>query len=542
MTPYRFSILFCLASPVLYGLAAILLFGQDANWDLRNYHYYNAFAFLEGGRPGDLLAANKASFYNPLVDLPFYLADQILPARLTGFLLGLIQGLNLPLLFLLARRLLPGLAPWPRVLWAMGLAVAGMTGGGVLGEIGTVFYDNIVSLGFLGALLLVIAKRRTLTDGPWKPALILAALSGLMAGLAFGLKQPWVVYCIGVCFALLFLGGSPQRRFLLSFCCGLGVLAGFAIFGGAWALHLAELTGNPLFPYFNNIFHASWAPANEFRDTTFLPRDAIDYLLRPLQILFNPLLAGEAVFRAPALPIAYALLPLAGLSQLWRRRASPAQASAKSMVPMLTDRDGGLYLILVALLAYAAWLKLFAIYRYAIGIEMLSPLLIVLLLDRLGGGHAWKLIALAGTLAVSILYAKPADWVRTQWASRYVEAIPPALDAPERTAIFFASGEPTSYLIPFFPKDVRWLRLDSGFPGPQPPAQPFNAHRLDTLKKLDRDLRYVLILPKDRAFAKSILALYDLDYGAEPCKTVTSNLMPSPYALCPVKPTRGQEH
>ncbi|MDK9723039.1 MAG: hypothetical protein OEL53_17865 [Rhodospirillales bacterium] len=537
MTLHRIALLFCLISPVFYGLAAILLFDQDANWDLRNYHYYNAFAFLEGGRPGDLLAANKASFYNPLVDLPFYLADRILPARLTGFLLGLVQGLNLPLLFLLARNLLSGLAPWPRAFWAMGLALAGMTGGGVLGEIGAVFYDNIVSLGFLGALLLVVAQRRTLTEGPWQSALPLAALSGLMVGLAFGLKQPWVVYCVGICFALLFLGGSLRRRFLLSFCCGLGVLAGFALFGGGWALHLAELTGNPLFPYFNNIFQAAWAPANEFRDTTFLPRDALDCLLRPFQILLNPLLGGEAVFRAPALPIAYALLPLAGLSLLWRRKARTMPAPQA-----LTDRDGGLYLILVALLAYAAWLKLFAIYRYAIGIEMISPLLIVLLLDRFGGGHAWKLIALAGALALSILYAKPADWGRTQWTSRYVEAAPPALEAPERTAIFFASGEPTSYLIPFFPKDVRWLRLDSGFPGPRPPSQPFNAHRLDILKHLDRDLRFVLILPKDRDFAQTILALYGLDYDPTPCKTVTSNLMPSPYALCAVRPAKGQEH
>jgi hypothetical protein len=537
MTLHRISLLFCLISPVFYGLAAILLFDQDANWDLRNYHYYNAFAFLEGGRPGDLLAANKASFYNPLVDLPFYLADRILPARLTGFLLGLVQGLNLPLLFLLARNLLSGLAPGPRALWAMGLALAGMTGGGVLGEIGAVFYDNIVSLGFLGALLLVVAQRRTLTDGPWKQALPLATLSGLMVGLAFGLKQPWVVYCVGICFALLFLGGSLQRRFLLSLCCGLGVLTSFALFGGGWALHLTELTGNPLFPYFNNIFQAAWAPANEFRDTTFLPRDALDYLLRPFQILLNPLLGGEAMFRAPALPIAYALLPLAGLSALWRRKARTMPAPQA-----LTDRDSGLYLILVALLAYAAWLKLFAIYRYAIGIEMLSPLLIVLLLDRFGSGHAWKLIALVGSLAVSILYAKPADWVRTQWTSRYVEVAPPALEAPERTAIFFASGEPTSYLIPFFPKDVRWLRLDSGFPGPQPPSQPFNAHRLETLKHLDRDLQFVLNLPKDRDFAQTILALYGLDYDPTPCKTVTSNLMPSPYALCPLRPAKGQEH
>jgi hypothetical protein len=537
MTPDRALRLFCLLSPLLYGLAAILLFGQDANWDLRNYHYYNAFAFLEGGRPGDLMAANRANFYNPLIDVPFYLADQYLPARLTGFLLGLVQGLNLPLLALLGHRLLLGFRPWPRVLWAMALAAAGMAGGGVLGEIGAVFYDNVVSLGFLGALLLVIAKQDELIAGPLLKAMGLSALAGLFAGFAFGLKQPWVGYCVGVCFALLFLGGDFKRRFLLSFACGLGVLAGFAIFGGFWAKHLWSLTGNPLFPYFNNIFHAPWAPDSEFRDTTFLPKDALDVLLRPFQIFLNPLVGGEAQFRAPALPLAYALLLPGAVFAFWKR---PAQAP---VAKPLCDRKGGLYLILVFLLTYAVWVKLFAIYRYAIGLEMLSPLLILLLLDRMGGGHAWKLIAASLCLAGSMLYGKPAYWVRAEaWENRYVQVEAPPLEDPASTAVFFASGEPTSYLIPFFPKEIRWLRLDGGFPAPIPPDQPFNKERHEIVEKLDRDRLFVLLLPKDLDFVKGILGLYGFDYLPQPCQSVTSNLMPAPYALCPVSKEKGQEH
>ena len=33
--------------PLCYGLIALAL-GQDANWDLRNYHWYNPYAFLNG--------------------------------------------------------------------------------------------------------------------------------------------------------------------------------------------------------------------------------------------------------------------------------------------------------------------------------------------------------------------------------------------------------------------------------------------------------------------------------------------------------------
>src|SRR4030095_718030 len=37
----------CIAVPLAFGALAIAL-GQDANWDLRNYHWYNPYALLTG--------------------------------------------------------------------------------------------------------------------------------------------------------------------------------------------------------------------------------------------------------------------------------------------------------------------------------------------------------------------------------------------------------------------------------------------------------------------------------------------------------------
>ena len=89
--------IFLLAVPLGFGLATLAL-GMDANWDLRNYHYYNAYAWLTGREGYDILAAQAQTFFNPLIDVPFYLATQAWPARLVGFLLGTLQGLNvLPL-------------------------------------------------------------------------------------------------------------------------------------------------------------------------------------------------------------------------------------------------------------------------------------------------------------------------------------------------------------------------------------------------------------------------------------------------------------
>ncbi|MFP3624392.1 hypothetical protein SB771_34535, partial [Burkholderia sp. SIMBA_051] len=55
--------------------------------------------------------------------------------------------------------------------------------------------------------------------------------------------------------------------------------------------------------------------------------------------------------------------------------------------------------VLFVALGFVVWMKLFSIYRYIVPIEMLAPMVLVLLLDRLLPAHiarraaAWLLIA-----------------------------------------------------------------------------------------------------------------------------------------------------
>jgi hypothetical protein len=84
----------------LFGLVSIVL-GQDVNYDLRNYHFYNAYALLNSREEIDLLPGQLQSFHNPLLDLPALSLDRQL-APVVG--LGAIQGTNALLVFRLARR------------------------------------------------------------------------------------------------------------------------------------------------------------------------------------------------------------------------------------------------------------------------------------------------------------------------------------------------------------------------------------------------------------------------------------------------------
>ena len=61
-----------------------------------------------------------------------------------------------------------------------------------------------------------------------------------------------------------------------------GALAGFVAAYGWWGWQLYELTGNPIFPLFNQVFHSAWVPALGGTDRQYLPRDLGQWLFYPL--------------------------------------------------------------------------------------------------------------------------------------------------------------------------------------------------------------------------------------------------------------------
>jgi hypothetical protein len=102
--------------------AASLALGQDANWDLRNYHYHNPWALLNGRWRIDIAPAQVQTFYNPVGDLPFYFLAQMLPARGVALAMALPTAIAAFFLARIAHLVLPSV-------WLAAIAVvAGMTG------------------------------------------------------------------------------------------------------------------------------------------------------------------------------------------------------------------------------------------------------------------------------------------------------------------------------------------------------------------------------------------------------------------------------
>src|SRR5262245_28612395 len=277
----------CVAVPIMAGVLALSL-GQDANWDLRNYHWYNPYAFLNDRFGLDLA---PGTFYNPLLDVPLFLSAQVLSARLIGFLLGTIQGLNFVLLYLLARRLCPTWAQWRGGAGGVLIALVGFFGGGALGLLGTTFYDNVVSIPILGALVLALrALERSDVAIEW-------GLAGLLVGAVIGLKLPTAIYGVGFSVACLAVRGTIRIRLARTAAFGGTALVGLLATGGFWMWHLWSTFGNPIYPYFNDWFGSAYALSATYRDERFIPTSWSEALFFPIVFTLDSLETGEVLFR-----------------------------------------------------------------------------------------------------------------------------------------------------------------------------------------------------------------------------------------------------
>ena len=505
--------------PLLVGLLGLAL-GKAANWDFLNYHWYNPHALLHGRLDMDMAVAHHATFYNPLLDVPFYLAAQHLPGWLAGFLLATVQGLNFSLLCLLAYAVLPLDNDRHRFTAAFLVALAGLGGAGAFGQIGESAGDNLASLGIFAMLLLLVRQWQCLGAGTLWPALITATAGGLLGGLAVGSKLTMAIYALGFGSILFFLPGRLPRRLLLLVAFGLGGTAGFALTAGPWMLHLWRVTGNPLFPYFNDLFRSPLLSEASFRDTRFLPQTLGDRLLFPLLFSLNSFRVAEFFFRDIHIGVLYLLAPLALLAPLLSRGRG-----GEGTDPRHT------FLFLGAALSYLLWLKMFAIYRYLIVLEMLSPLLITLALHRLTWSRrAWLLTA--GLVLLVCQLAVSVEDSRKPWDARFVAVQVPAIDNPANSMVLMTGFEPMAYVIPSFPQGIPFIRIQGYLAGPGGTESRYVGEMRRRVSAFRGDL-LVLLHPGEEAAGRQALSAFGLRLAEGSCREVTSNIGPA-LRLCRV--------
>lgn len=406
-------------------LLLMLLMGTDANWDLRNYHLYNPHAWLGGRDAIDVAPAQLQTWHNPLLDVPIYLITMSgADSRWGGAWLVLPTIASLLLLF----RLLEALGPRPPTRTSQAvlalLAVSGASAGSTLG---LSMNDAFVGAAILASLVLLVEQRDDLLGRHrW-------FFAGLIAGAMAGLKLTTIFYCFGLAAAALADGAWQQRlRRLLAL--GLGGALGFALTYGYWGWRMFRQFGNPFFPYYNNLFKSAQVLPQDWADARFRVDSFADALLSPLQLLVRSREFSEITLSDPRL-----LLGLLGLLGLWllHRRAKD----------VLRGRFAALLAFFVV--SWLMWAMQYGIYRYAIVLELLGCLALVIVLQHLP--RARNIALLAAFVLVS------ADTKRPNWG--HVRSTVPmagivAPDIPADSLVVIASQEPLAYVGLGLPREV----------------------------------------------------------------------------------------
>jgi hypothetical protein len=229
--------------------------GTDANWDLKNYHLYAAYAFVNNRLFFDIAPGQLQTYLNPALNLITYYFMVMLNEcpRLFAFTQGIPAGIYG--FFLLRIGTTTASATLGRTPLAFACAVAatavGLTGAGFTAVVGTSTNDIVTGMLCLAALAIVTGEIVDRSHGHWR-----LGLSGILAGIAFGAKLTAVMYFVPLGLVVLTTLGLRA-----AFTFGVPAAVAFLVVFGPHAWQLWSATGNPLFPLYNNIFKSpEWVP------------------------------------------------------------------------------------------------------------------------------------------------------------------------------------------------------------------------------------------------------------------------------------------
>jgi hypothetical protein len=485
---------------VLAGAASIAL-RQDSSWDLLNYHYYNAWAFVHGRHGIDWAPAQLQTFYSPFLDLPFYaMVAAGLPPMAVAFALAIPTGVGWYCFARMAGTLFPG-----QRAAAIGAIAIGVTAPMSVSLIGTTMNDWYVAALVMVALWLVVRGTAT-------PRTLAAA--GALVGLAAGLKLTGVLFGIGLLAGVAMLGDDARERLRHVLVAGGAMAAAFAVAAGPWMWLMAERFGNPLFPYYNDIFRSPWADPVRFTATRFGPRSLLEWAIFPYEMLWK--LEGfvsEPEFR-DARPALLYTLALAAL--VVRPPAAPGMRREWRFL--------GAFLVA----SFLAWAVMYRIFRYLVPLEMVAALFIARFIARFTRGRHLA-IALGVAFAGVVVTAKFPTWWRQRFEEQFfVVAMPPV---KPNALVLLVAPEPMSYVLPSFPADARFAGLVSNF------NDPGRTNRLQaaiaaSIRDHDGPL-YALAVPPGRDAGAAALARMGLARAS--CATIQTNMRVSPLELCELR-------
>ncbi|MDB9424140.1 glycosyltransferase 87 family protein [Microcystis aeruginosa CS-564/01] len=442
---------------IALGIISVIL-GQDVSWDLRNYHFYNPYMLLTGRFKYDVLPAQIQTFFNPLMDVPFFVAIYYLklPPVVVGFFLGGFHGLNQWLVHLITYHSFDKVGERYKITLSVAAAITSIVGAAFLSELGTSIGDSTSSVFVLAGLFLIIACLGR--NQPVKVKTIIFA--GLLLGLATGLKLTTALYSISLIVAISFLTNTIREKLRNLLSLILSMAVGFSLTMGYWIILMWTNFANPLFPFFNKIFQSPYIETDvNLQDLRFLPRDIWQWLFYPFYFAQEQTLVAELKFKEPRFAITYILIVALLGFMLYRYATKKLTFPVNKLIH--TSVLG--FLLPFYITAYCIWIVKFSIYRYLIVLELITPILIILIVAYLYPKKTPVFLVTIGIFVLILATVKPLDWWRIPWSDNYFSIDRQALVQYQDDVIVLWGGEPVGYVVPYFPSNTRFLRITGNF-------------------------------------------------------------------------------
>ena len=509
--------------------AGSLLLGQDANWDLQNYHYYNAWAWWHGRIfTKDLAAAQIQTFLNPVLDLPFYwMVTAEWTPRVIAFVMAIPAGIAAFFLCKLLLLMFGGLPLEQRVVAVASSLAIGVTSAKAIGELGSTMNEWPLAALLMLALWLIVRELKRADASPLATGTLL--LAGAIVGLAAGAKLTAATFAIGLCVALLARGPYTwlafRARFADALWFGVGVIVGTVMAFGPWAYALWVHFDNPIFPFGNQWIRSPWWEPHSitatFSSASFGPRSLAEWFVFPFELLSPPLnFVGWELYRDARFPVTWALMLFAAvvwLARRLRRTATQYVASGSDAVWRVV--------VLFVMISFVLWTAQYSIYRYLVPLDLLTGALIVGFLRKLCPPRF--AIAAAAFVAVTLIATtRVVNWGRIDFGDRWFKVVQiPLIEA--NAVILITTGAAVSYIIPMLPASSRYLGAMNTIVNPKQRTK-----LVDTVRTIVRDHPgplYQLTHPLTEG--KEALETYHVARTTA-CAVIVTNMPTSPLELC----------
>ena len=365
-------IIFCLS--ILIGGICSILHGVDRSFDVRNYHIYNPYAFLNNRITIDIMPADIQSYFNPLLDVPYYLMVKHL--NNFPYLVSFIQGLSYALLIFITYKIAKFIfdGHYNKKLYILLSVIIGSTGALTLYNIGTLTHDIFVGDIVLISIYLILKVIK-------KHSYINTLLSGILLGSICGLKLTAGIFGFAmICSLVLFYKdiNKPIKTICLF---SISAFIGFLITNGFWMWKLYSIFHNPFFPYFNSIFKSDFTNCADMLKTDFqglYPENIWQYLFFPFYFYQHLPTKGFEInyqdFRFAAIYVCLIINIFIYITNKFRKiRLNETSINFKAIN----------FILLICIFTYLIWINTFATIRYLTPISALSGIITIAILTKL---------------------------------------------------------------------------------------------------------------------------------------------------------------